>query len=92
MQITAELLIEYLEAKKVKLPCEQCGEESWAFVEPPDAETVWALDSRKTNGVVSLGSPGIPCVALCCNNCAFIRLFASIPIQNWHKSTKRDKE
>lgn len=85
MQLTFEHFARYLSAKNIKRTCEQCGTESWSFIDQPDGTTTWAIDSRRNDGSLVAPAPGIPCVAMCCNNCSFIKLFASIPIEGWVK-------
>lgn len=92
MQLTIEQFTDYIAAKGVKRSCEQCGTESWAFIDRPDATTVWAIDSRRTDGSYSMPAPGVPCIAMCCNNCSFIKLFASVPIENWVKEQESKKK
>lgn len=92
MPLTVENFAAYLAEKGVKRSCEQCGAESWVFVEPPDAATAWALDSRRSDDAHVVPSPAVPCVAMCCNNCSFIKLFASIPIESWIKEREGGKQ
>lgn len=92
MQLTIQQFTDYLSAKGVKRECDQCGKESWAFIDQPDANTVWAIDSRRIDGSQTMPSPGIPCVAMCCNHCSFIKLFASMPIESWVKQREDVKK
>lgn len=72
-QEQANKLQSWLDTKGVRPSCPACGTNNWA---PGDviAAPVFA------EGGFRIGGPTVPMVQLICANCAYVRLFAAVPI------------
>ena len=69
-----EKLNNWLKSKKVKWRCSSCGHSDWGA---GDIVSVPKFDSF--SGIV-IGGETIPMIQLICNNCAYIRFYAAIPM------------
>lgn len=63
----------WINKKGVKPSCPTCGQNNWS-VGDIIAAPVFA------GGNFNIGGPTVPMVQLICGNCAYVRLFAAVPI------------
>ena len=59
--------------KKTNAVCPSCSLNNWDFGDVISAPVY-------TPGGIAMGVSTVPMVQVICNNCAFIRLFAAVPI------------
>lgn len=72
-QDQTQKLQRWLQSKGVKASCEACGANDWTIgdvVSPP----------IQSNQGISIGGPSIPMVSVICGKCAYVRMFAAVPI------------
>jgi hypothetical protein len=70
-----QLLEQWLQRKNVNPRCPSCGTSQWSV-----GELVAGLNVDPTGGGVSVGGNIVPLIQLICNNCAYVRSYAAVPI------------
>jgi len=73
-QEQSEKFQKWMNEKCTQHACPSCGQNNWALGQIIMANTV------TEGGGVSIGGGGIPMVQICCSNCAFVKLYATVPI------------
>ena len=63
----------WLNAKGVRAECHACGRNNWAVGDIVAAPTYSA-------GGIAIGGPSVPMLQVICANCAYVRLFAAVPV------------
>lgn len=66
-----DVLLKRLIEKGVRPECEACGQNNWSVVDQPVGVMIVNL-----SGAFQIPPPHIPSVALICNNCGNVRIFA----------------
>ena len=63
----------WLNAKGVAPNCPACGQNKWTVGDVISAPVF-------SGGGLNIGGPTVPMVQVICGNCAYVRLFAAVPI------------
>ncbi len=63
----------WMNSKRIRPQCPACGANQWAHGEVINAPVA-------VQGGIAIGGPSVPMVQLICGNCAYVMLFAAVPI------------
>jgi hypothetical protein len=74
--VTRDDIIEFLDDKILNADCSQCSTNNWALEGGGENENVQLLISKKP-GFSSV----IPCSALICWNCGYVKVFAKYAVE-----------
>lgn len=64
----------WVQTKGANAVCGACGQNNWS------AGDVVAAPVMEASGNINIGGPSVPMAQLICNNCAYVMLFAAVPI------------
>ena len=64
---------DFLNRKRRNHQCPSCGQSNWS---PGDVIMAPVMQ----NGGVAMGGPSVPMVQVICDNCAYVQLYAAVPI------------
>lgn len=82
IDLTAQDIGAYFDEKGVSNRCQQCGRQEWIHIKEQDG-WFWGLNAGRTDGSARLPMPAVPMLVLCCAHCSWVRLHASVPIEEW---------
>ena len=80
--ISVDQVAAYMAAVGAATDCPICKGEGWGVIDDQPG-MVWAVPALYPNGAISAPMTTVPVVVMACVNCAFIRMHARMPIEQW---------
>lgn len=92
--VTRKDIMEFINNKFSDYLCSSCNEDQWLLEGADEKEIVLLLfsnSSRKNSKVFRQVTSAIPCYALICNNCGYIKTYSKYAVKLW-KAGKESSE